>query len=78
MKDLKKIEIPISVTKKHKIVWNLMWIITYIIFFPIVLIQFLNDIFEIIIDFFATLRSKMVHSIFKLLFLKECKYESEE
>lgn len=78
MRKLKDYRIPTRVTEKHKFLWSSLWIITYILFFPLAIVQILNDMFEVISNFGISLREKIVHTIFKLLFLKECRYYGEE
>lgn len=78
MRKLKDYRIPIRVTEKHKFIWESLWFITYILFFPFVIIQILNFLFEEILNFVISLREEIVHTIFKLLFLKECRYYGEE
>lgn len=75
---LKNYRIPYKTTQKHKIVWKTLWVLTFIIFLPFALLQLLNDGLEIILNAFGKIRENLVHSIFKLLYLKECNYYEEE
>lgn len=77
MRKLKDYKIPGRLTKKHKFLWESLWFITFILLFPFAIIQILNILFEVILNFGISLREKIVYTIFKLLFLKECRYDKE-
>lgn len=68
---LKDLPVRSRIVNKHKEVSTALWVITYIIFFPIVILQIINDGLEIIIDKSANLRSKLVYTIFKAIYKKE-------
>lgn len=78
MKKLKKYRIPYKTTQKHKIVWKTLWFLSFVIFLPCTLLQLLSDGIETILNFAIKMRENLVHSIFKLLYLKECTYCEED
>lgn len=78
MRKLKNYKIPGKATDKHKIVWDLLWLISFIILFPFAIIQILNIVFEVILEFGIKMRTKIVYTIFKLLYIKECRYDEED
>lgn len=72
---LKNLVIPVKTINNHKAVYNSLMIITYILFFPIAILQFFNDIFEIVINKGSNLRSKIVNTIFKVLYKEEMRID---
>lgn len=68
---LKDLPIRVRIVNKHKKVSTVLWVITYIIFFPVVILQVINDGLEIIINNFASLRNKLVYTLFKIIYKKE-------
>ena len=60
---------------KHKIVLKILFLITYILFFPFVILAYIYDFLEIVLNFAEQLRNKIVYGIFKILFKKDCKVE---
>lgn len=72
---LKNLAIPAKAINNHKAVYNFLMIITYILFFPIAILQFFNDIFEIVTNKGSNLRSKIVNTIFKMLYREEMRKE---
>lgn len=54
--------------KEHKKTIIFLWTITYIIFFPFVVLQILNDILEKILKFVSGVRCSIVHRIMEFLF----------
>lgn len=62
---------------KHKKVLILLFLITYILFFPFKILSYVNFFLEKIVDFVIQLRNKIVYGIFKILFKKECRIEKE-
>lgn len=71
--DIKLKDLPIrsSIVKKHKVVSTFLWIITYIFFLPVVVLQIINENLEFIINKFAVVRNKIVYTIFKMIYKKE-------
>lgn len=70
---IKDLRIPTRTINKHKNTYNLLMIITYIIFFPLAILQILSDIFEFIIYKGINLRESIVNTTFKILYRKEMK-----
>lgn len=70
---LKDLRIPMKAINNHKAIYNFLMLITYILFFPIAILQFSNDIFEFIVNKGSDLRSKIVDTIFKMLYRREMK-----
>jgi len=68
---LKDLPIRARIVNKHKKVSTALWVITYIIFFPVVILQVINDGLEIIINKFAVFRNELVYTIFKIIYKKE-------
>ena len=60
-----------KIWNKHKKTQKTLWLITWIIFLPIVLLQIINDGLEIIVSKSAQLRTNIVYTIFKLIYKKE-------
>lgn len=65
---------------KHKNFIKFLFIITYILFFPFVILSYIYDFIEVVLNFITILRNKIVYGIVKILFKKDCKiiYEDEE
>lgn len=72
---LKNLKVTKKAVDNHKFVYNFLLTITFILFFPIVILQYLNDIFERIINIAINLRMKIVNTIFKILYKKEMRKE---
>lgn len=60
---------------KHKKALKILFFITYIIFFPFVILAYIYDSLEIVLNFIEQLRNKIVYGIFKILFKKDCRME---
>lgn len=60
-----------KIWNKHKKTQKTLWLITWIIFLPIVILQIINDGLEIIVSKSAQLRTNIVYTIFKLIYKKE-------
>lgn len=74
---MSKYSVTIATINKHKKVYNTLLIITYIIFFPFVILEYLHELLEKILNFISYLREKIVDGIFKILFKKDCRIEEE-
>lgn len=68
---LKNLKVTKRAVDNHKFTYNILLTITFILFFPIVILQYINDIFEHIINTVINLRMKIVNTIFKMLYRKE-------
>ena len=74
---MKKYIVTKQTCDKHKIALNILFFITYLIFFPFVILSYIYDLLEIILEFVTNLRNKIVYGIFKILFKKDCKIKEE-
>lgn len=72
---MKKYIVTKKACDKHKIVLKVLFLITYILFFPFVILAYIYDFLEIVLNFAEQLRNKIVYGIFKILFKKDCKVE---
>lgn len=68
---LKDMPLKGKIWNKHKKTQKTLWLITWIIFLPIVILQIINDGLEIIVSKSAQLRTNIVYTIFKLIYKKE-------
>ena len=57
----------------HKKVLILLFLITYILFFPFKILSYVNFFIEKIGDFVIQLRNKIVYGIVEILFKKGCR-----
>ena len=60
-----------KIWNKHKKTQKTLWLITWIIFLPIVLLQMINDGLEFIIQKAIRLRNSIVYTTFKIIYKKE-------
>lgn len=68
---LKNLPLKAKIWNKHKRTQKTLWFITWIIFFPFVILQIINELLDIIISETAQLRSNIVHTLFKIIYKKE-------
>ena len=68
---IKDLPLKAKIWNKHKKTQKVLWFSTFILFFPIAIIQIINDFLEVIIKKFIVLREKIVYKIFKLIYKKE-------
>ena len=68
---IKDIPLKGKIWNKHKKTQKALWIITYILFFPFVILQLINDALEFILNKVAWFRNDIVYSIFKMIYKKE-------
>ena len=68
---IKDLPLKCKIWNKHKKTQKTLWLITWIIFLPIVILQIINDGLEIIVSKSAQLRTNIVYTIFKLIYKKE-------
>lgn len=71
MLKIKELRIKKSIADKHRKTLNFLWFITWIIFLPIVVIQFLGQIFDKLSSICANIRNNIVYRIFKIIYYKE-------
>ena len=75
---MKKYIVTTQACNKHKKALKILFFITYIIFFPFVILAYIYDFLEIILNSVEQLRNKIVYGIFKILFKKDCRLEMED
>lgn len=75
---MKKYIVTHQACEKHKKALNILFIITYIIFFPFAILFYINDFLEKVLNFVQQLRNNLVYGIFKILFKKDCRLKTEE
>ena len=75
---VKDLPLRVSVVNKHKKVATFLYILTYIIFFPLVIFQLINDVLENILNLFVPLRTRLVNNIFKIIYKKEIIAKEQE
>ena len=68
---IKELPLKAKIYNKHKKVANVLWLITWIIFLPIVIMQLICEGLDFIINKFAGLREDIVYTIFKIIYKKE-------
>lgn len=68
---IKDLPLKAKVWNKHKKTQKILWISTFILFFPIVILQIINDFLEKVISKFTVLREKIVYTAFKIIYKKE-------
>lgn len=68
---LKDLPLKSKIWNKHKKTQKALWLITWIIFFPFVILQIINELLDIIISKMAQLRSNIVRTLFKIIYKKE-------
>lgn len=74
---MSKYVVTIATINKHKKIYNILLIITYIIFFPFVILECLYGLLGKILNFISGIREKIIYEIFKILFKKDCRFEEE-
>ena len=74
---MNKYVVTMATINKHKKVYNTLLIITYILFLPFVILEYLYVLLEKILNFISGIREKIVYGIFKILFKKDCRIEEE-
>ena len=75
---MKKYIVTKKACDKHKKTLKILFLITYILFFPFVILAYIYDFLEIVLNFAEQLRYKIVYGIFKILFKKDCRVETED
>ena len=63
---------------KHKKTMNALYIITYILFFPFVILDYLSDFLEWLCNKMSWFRTDIVHTIFKIIYKKEIIAETRQ
>ena len=75
---MKKYIVTHRACEKHKKALNILFFITYVIFFPFVILAYINDFLEKVLNFVQELRNKIVYGIFLILFKKDCRLKTED
>lgn len=68
---LKDLPIKMKIAKKHKKTLDILYIVSFIIFLPFVLLAYLNDVLEVITNWAGNSRNSIVNNIFKMIYKKE-------
>lgn len=68
---LKDLPLKSKIWNKHKRTQKILWIVTWILFLPMVLLQIINDGLEVIVSKSAQLRNNIVYTTFKIIYKKE-------
>ena len=71
MVKLKDLPIKKKITDKHKFTLKILYFMTWILFLPIIILQLIGELFDCISSECACLRTKMVYTIFKIIYKKE-------
>lgn len=72
---IKDLPLKARIWNKHKKTQKVLWVSTFILFFPFVILQIINNFFDIIVTKFASLRLDIVYTIFKMIYKKELEGE---
>lgn len=68
---IKDLKITSNMADKHKKTMNALYIITYILLFPFVILNYLSDFLEWLCNKISWFRSDSVYTIFKFIYKKE-------
>lgn len=68
---IKDLEITKKIADKHKKIMKALYIITYILLFPFVILDYLSDFLEWLCNKISCFRSNIVYTIFKIIYKKE-------
>jgi len=68
---LKDLKITSKMADKHKKTMNALYIITYILLFPFVILDYLSDFLEWLCNKISCFRSDIVYTAFKIIYKKE-------
>ena len=68
---IKDLKITSNMANKHKKTMNALYIITYILLFPFVILDYLSDFLEWLCNKMSWFRTDIVHTIFKIIYKKE-------
>lgn len=75
---LKNYRVSAKAVRNHKKVWNLLHIITFIPIAPLVLVEKLGELLTAFVELVAGIRSKIIDTIFKIIYIKECNYYPDD
>lgn len=68
---IKDLKITNKMVNEHKMTINALYIITYILLFPFVILDYLSDFLEWLCNKMSWFRTDIVHTIFKIIYKKE-------
>ena len=68
---LKDLKITSKMINKHKKTMNALYIITYILLFPFVILDYLSDFLEWLCNKMSWFRTDIVYTTFKIIYKKE-------
>ncbi len=68
---IKDLKITSKMADKHKKTMNALYIITYILLFPFVILDYLSDFLEWLCNKMSWFRTDIVYTIFKIIYKKE-------
>ena len=68
---IKDLKITKKIADKHKKTMNALYIITYILLFPFVILDYLSDFLEWLCNKISWFRTDIVYTTFKIIYKKE-------
>lgn len=68
---IKDLKITKKIADKHKKTMNALYIITYILLFPFVILDYLSDFLEWLYNKMGWFRTNIVYTTFKIIYKKE-------
>lgn len=68
---IKDLKITSKMADKHKKTMNALYIITYILLFPFVILDYLSDFLEWLCNKMCYFRANIVYTTFKIIYKKE-------
>ena len=79
---IRDLKITSKMADKHKKTMNALYIITYILLFPFVILDYLSDFLEWLCNKMSWFRTDIVYTTFKIIYKKEiiadgCNYQRE-
>ena len=58
----------LKTSKEHKQIYIALWVATYILLFPFVILNLLYELLEVILKYVSNIRCKLVYKIMEILF----------
>lgn len=68
---IRNLKITSKMADKHKKIMNALYIITYILLFPFVILDYLSDFLEWLCNKMCYFRADIVYTTFKIIYKKE-------
>lgn len=75
---IRDLKITIKMADKHKKTMNALYIITYILLFPFVILGYLSDFLEWLCNKMTWFRTDIVYTTFKIIYKKEIIAETRQ